>query len=191
MSQQQSYKVVIVGNTRVGKTCIVDKLVSGCLADDVAPTIGASFMTYLVKKPKGPGVRLHIWDTAGQEQFMSITSTYYRNAAYAVLVFDMTDRSSFDNLDRWLSDLHDHAPPTTKIVLVGNKKDLEIDRKVTVDEAEKFKSDHDLVMYREVSALTGYGIKELFDDLTNIDANGNIVVEKGTLEKSTKKSDCC
>ena len=189
MAQPQSFKVIIVGNTRVGKTCIVDNLVSGCIQEDVAPTIGASFMTYLVKRPKASDVRLDIWDTAGQEKFMAITSTYYRNAVYALVVYDISDRTSFESLEKWIDDLHEHAPPTIKIVLVGNKKDLEADRQITPEEAEKFKQDHELVMFREVSALTGFGVKELFDSLPEIDTNSAVVQESAP--KSSHKSQCC
>ncbi|EAY03392.1 small GTP-binding protein, putative [Trichomonas vaginalis G3] len=188
MTQPLSYKVVIVGNTQVGKTCIVDKLVTGAISDDVTPTIGASFLTFTIKKPKGP-IKLHIWDTAGQEKFMSITSTYYRNAHFALLVFDLSDRNSFNNLGRWLGDLKGNAPPEVKIILVGNKKDLENERAITKEEAETFVSENNLLYYMEVSALTGDRIRELFQGLVNIDTTDALDVIQH--KRSEEGSSCC
>lgn len=183
-----AFKVVLVGNTQVGKTCIVDKLVTGTINNDVSPTIGASFLTFVIKRPQGP-VRLHIWDTAGQEKFMSITSTYYRNANYALLCYDIADRNSFENLGRWLGDLKGNAPPDIKIILVGNKTDLEAHRQVSQEEAEKFQVDNDLIFYREVSALTGDGIRDLFVSIASLDAESAMEIIQA--KKNEQGTGCC
>lgn len=186
----QSHKVVIVGNTKVGKTCIVDRLVSGAMNDEVSPTIGASFMTFQVHRPNGD-VRLHLWDTAGQEKFMSITSTYYRNSSYAIVVFDLSDQNSFDDLPKWIHDLRENAPDSVQLFLVGNKKDLIHDRKITRDTAQRFADSNNFAFYREVSALTGEGVKELFYDIANIDSS--IREHSAIKEKNGKggSGQCC
>jgi Ras-related protein Rab-14 len=87
-------------------------------------------------------IRLQIWDTAGQERFRSVTKSYYRGAAGAILVYDITQRDTFDNIPRWLDDVRHATAPHTVIYLVGNKSDLEASRQVTLEEAQKFAQLH-------------------------------------------------
>jgi len=163
----KNIKVVIVGNTQVGKTCIVDSLVNKRVSSDNSPTVGASLITHVCHRANGD-IKLNIWDTAGQEKFMSITSSYYRNVAVAIVVFDLSDRSSFDNIGKWVEDLNSNAPVSKLMVLVGNKKDLVDSRSVTSQEGESLAHDLSFCFYKEVSALNGEGIVEFFEEIADI-----------------------
>jgi Ras-related protein Rab-4B len=106
-------------------------------------------------------IKLQIWDTAGQERFRSVTRSYYRGAAGALLVYDITSRLSYNNLRTWLEDARTLASAGIVIILVGNKKDLEDDREVTFIEASRFAQENNL-MFLETSALTGDNVEEVF-----------------------------
>ena len=123
-------------------------------------TIGVEFGSK-VTNCGGKSVKLQIWDTAGQERFRSVTRSYYRGAAGALLVYDISSRETYNALTNWLTDARTLASQDIVIVLVGNKKDLEPDREVTFLEASKFAQDHDL-MFLETSARTGENVEEVF-----------------------------
>ncbi|KAI9318414.1 ras family-domain-containing protein [Dichotomocladium elegans] len=106
-------------------------------------------------------IKLQIWDTAGQETYRTITRSYFRGAAGALLVYDITSRKSFDELPTWLADVRQHANPNTVIMVVGNKKDLESNREVSREEGEQFARDNDL-FFMETSAKSGENVEEVF-----------------------------
>lgn len=109
----------------------------------------------------GKQVKLQIWDTAGQESFRSITRSYYRGAAGALLVYDITRRETFDHLTSWLEDARQHANPTMTIMLIGNKADLSHRRAVSYEEGERFAKEHGLV-FLETSAKTALNVEDAF-----------------------------
>lgn len=109
----------------------------------------------------GKSIKLQIWDTAGQERFRSVTRSYYRGAAGALLVYDISSRDTYNALANWLTDARTLASPDIVIVLVGNKKDLESDREVTFLEASRFAQENEL-MFLETSARTGENVEETF-----------------------------
>ncbi|CAG5118391.1 unnamed protein product [Candidula unifasciata] len=123
-------------------------------------TIGVEFGSKVVNVG-GKAVKLQIWDTAGQERFRSVTRSYYRGAAGALLVYDITSRETYNALTNWLTDARTLASPNIVIVLVGNKKDLEAEREVTFLEASRFAQENEL-MFLETSALTGENVEETF-----------------------------
>jgi small GTP-binding protein len=155
-----NYKVVVVGATSVGKSSIVQRLVQGTFTEDGATTCGADFFTYSCPVNSTP-VKLQIWDTAGQERFRSISKSYFRNAVGAILVYDITNVPSFDQLGEWLNDLQTLAAPNAYILIVGNKSDLEKDRQVGADLIKDFADRHHLESV-ETSALSGTNIREAF-----------------------------
>ena len=154
-------KVVMVGDTRVGKTCVLEKLTSGIFKESSPPTIGAAFKSHILETKEGC-VSLQIWDTAGQEKYRALTQMYYRSANVALLFFDLTNRDSFNALELWCGELSRKAPEKIKTVLVGNKLDLIEERVVSKDDAEKFANEHNIFFYAETSAKTGEGITDLF-----------------------------
>ena len=153
-------KVVLVGNTQVGKTCLVSRLMTGTFRANSPATVGAAFQDHVMTTDKGI-VSMQIWDTAGQEKYRSLTPMYYRNAHAAVLVFDVTNKESYESLEQWATDLEEKTTTDIKIFIAGNKCDLE-NRQVSEEEAREFAFKHGAICYVETSAKTGNGVLELF-----------------------------
>jgi small GTP-binding protein len=155
-----AFKVVVVGDSAVGKSAIVERLVQGTFREDATSTCGADFYTY-VCPVDSETVRLQIWDTAGQDRFRAISKSYFRNAVGAILVYDLTSMSSFDNAAGWLHELTSLALPNAYVLLVGNKADLEDRREVGPQMVRTFSQQHRIESL-ETSALTGKGVAEAF-----------------------------
>eukprot|EP00027_Filamoeba_sp_ATCC50430_P009839 CAMPEP_0168561684 /NCGR_PEP_ID=MMETSP0413-20121227/11727_1 /TAXON_ID=136452 /ORGANISM="Filamoeba nolandi, Strain NC-AS-23-1" /LENGTH=215 /DNA_ID=CAMNT_0008593073 /DNA_START=64 /DNA_END=711 /DNA_ORIENTATION=- len=155
------YKVVVTGDSGVGKTNIISRFTSGEFQQENKATIGVEFGHAEVTLANGTQIKVQIWDTAGQERFRAITRGYYRGAVGALMVYDITKAQTFKNVEKWLQELHEHADANIVIMLVGNKTDLHDKREVSTDEARKFASKNDL-LYIETSALDGENIKEAF-----------------------------
>ncbi|KAG1464772.1 hypothetical protein G6F46_002315 [Rhizopus delemar] len=153
-------KYIIIGDTGVGKSCILLQFTDKRFMPAHDLTIGVGFGTRFVTV-NDQQTKLQIWDTAGQESFRSITRSYYRGAAGALLVYDITRRETFENLSVWLEDARQHANPNTVIMLIGNKSDLEGQRQVSREEAERFAQEHDL-FFLETSAKLADNIEEAF-----------------------------
>ncbi|KAI8993684.1 ras family-domain-containing protein [Pilobolus umbonatus] len=153
-------KFIIIGDTGVGKSCILLQFTDNRFMAAHDLTIGVGFGARFITV-NDQQIKLQIWDTAGQESFRSITKSYYRGAAGALLVYDITRRETFENLPAWLADVRQCANPNTAIMLIGNKSDLDSNRKVSREEAEKFAQDNDL-FFLETSAKSANNIEEAF-----------------------------
>ncbi|KAH8872595.1 putative Ras-related protein Rab-4A [Schistosoma japonicum] len=157
------FKFLIIGAAGSGKTCILRRYTEGKFIHNMPHTIGAEFGSKIINVD-GTTVKIQIWDTAGQERFRSMARSYYHDAVGALLVYDVTNRDSFNDLGYWLSDARTLASPDIIIVLVGNKKDLQdTDGQVTQWEASAFAQDNDL-HFLETSALTGENVEEAFTE---------------------------
>jgi small GTP-binding protein len=156
-----SLKVVVVGDSGVGKTCLLIRFVRDLFDEESPPTLGVEFLTKIVQTDRHR-IQLQLWDTAGQELFRSVTRGYYRGSAGALLVFDLSNRDSFENIGRWLQDIRDVARSDVVTLLIGNKSDLVDKRQVTTDEAETFAKTHNM-HYFETSAKTGSNITASID----------------------------
>eukprot|EP01102_Stenamoeba_stenopodia_P017775 TRINITY_DN641_c0_g1_i1.p1 TRINITY_DN641_c0_g1~~TRINITY_DN641_c0_g1_i1.p1 ORF type:complete len:214 (-),score=44.29 TRINITY_DN641_c0_g1_i1:413-1054(-) len=154
------FKFIIIGDAATGKSCLLHRFIDDKFKKDSTHTIGVEFGSKVVEVG-GKNVKLQIWDTAGQERFRSVTRSYYRGAAGALLVYDITSRDSYNHISSWLSDARSLANPDIVIILVGNKSDLEAEREVTFLEASRFSQENDL-MFLETSALSGVGVSEVF-----------------------------
>jgi Ras-related protein Rab-1A len=181
------YKIVMIGNSSVGKTCMIKRFVDDVFnSKDFISTVGIDFSTKMieikdtnVEDPyiKDKKIKLQIWDTAGQERFRAITSTYYRIANGIIVVYDITNRESFDQVNYWLDEIHLHREHVSiPKVLVGNKKDLDKDkdkdkdkdvneRKVTTEEGRSLALKNKMIFF-ETSAFTGENVNEVFNALT-------------------------
>ena len=124
-------------------------------------TIGVEFGARMITVKDSTQVKLQIWDTAGQESFRSITRSYYRGAAGALLVYDITRRDTFQHLSRWLEEAKQHAQPNMVILLIGNKNDLEHKRAVSTEEGKAF-ADANGLLFLETSAKTAYNVEQAF-----------------------------
>jgi len=150
-------KLVIVGDSGVGKTNLVARYVVDEFNIESPSTIGVDFMTKTLTMD-GLEVRAQLWDTAGQEKFRAIARTMYQGAKGAAVVYDITNRSSFEAVPHWVEEFQHHVPPTAVILLIGNKCDLEDQRQVPTETARAFAQDHGY-LFLETSAL----------DTTNVD----------------------
>jgi len=158
------FKICIIGAASAGKTAIVERLISGEFNPDLKPTVGIEYKPF--RFDIGEYLcQLELWDTAGQEAYKAVARSYFRQAVGCVLVFDLTEQKSFDELQFWLSQFRELASPNGIILLVGNKADLEDKRQVSADTAEQFAKDN-LLNYIETSALNGQNILEVFQRLT-------------------------
>ena len=153
-------KYIIIGDSGVGKSNILLQYLQGKFNEEFQTTIGVEFGAKNLNI-KDKIYRIQIWDTAGQEMFRSITRSYYKNSVCACVVYDITNRNSFDNIRSWIEDCKKHSPKTVFLVLIGNKNDLESSRKVSYDEGEDFAKKYGMLFY-ETSAKTGKNINEVF-----------------------------
>jgi Ras-related protein Rab-4B len=154
------FKFLVIGNANTGKSCLLHQFIENKFKSESSHTIGVEFGSKVINCG-GKTVKLQIWDTAGQERFRSVTRSYYRGAAGALLVYDISSRETYTALTNWLTDARTLASPDIAIVLVGNKKDLEADRDVTFMEAARFAQENEL-MFLETSARTGENVEEVF-----------------------------
>lgn len=187
-------KIVLVGDTQVGKTCVLARLINKEFKFDSQATIGAAFQNYFLQIPTG-SVQMQIWDTAGQEQYRSLAPMYYRAANVAIIFFDVTNQTSFQALQEWMDELAEKAPPQLHMVVVGNKIDLE-NRQITTKMAQQFATSHGAVLYKETSAKTGEGVLELFTEIAKLKDNTDTMMRRKetavvSLNDDKKKGGCC
>ena len=147
--------------TGVGKSCLLLQFTDKRFQPVHDLTIGVEFGARMVTLDGDKLVKLQIWDTAGQESFRSITRSYYRGAAGALLVYDITRRDTFQHLSRWLEEARQHAQSNMVIMLIGNKNDLEHRRAVSTEEGKKFAEENGLI-FLETSAKTAYNVEAAF-----------------------------
>merc|ERR1712137_193006 len=160
MSYAFLFKYIIIGDTGVGKSCLLLQFTDKRFQPVHDLTIGVEFGARMINIDQKQ-IKLQIWDTAGQESFRSITRSYYRGAAGALLVYDITRRDTFNHLTTWLEDARKHSNSNMVIMLIGNKSDLESRREVKREEGEAFAREHGLV-FMETSAKTAAGVEEAF-----------------------------
>ncbi|KAH9044645.1 GTP-binding protein RAB5 [Lactarius pseudohatsudake] len=157
MSKQLQFKLVLLGESAVGKSSLVLRFVKDQF-DDYRET---AFLTQTVNLEDGTSVKFEIWDTAGQERYKSLAPMYYRNANCAVVVYDITQTASLEKARNWIRELQRQADPSIVIALCGNKLDLAARRQVTQEEAQKYAEEEGL-MWAETSAKTGEGVSDIF-----------------------------
>ncbi|KAH0792321.1 small GTP-binding protein [Histomonas meleagridis] len=187
-------KVVIVGDTKVGKSCIINKYVREAMDKNLPPTVGAAFYTKVVQTQKG-SVRLQLWDTAGQEKFRALAPMYYRSADVAVLVYDVTSKASLEGLEKWASEIANRGPPNVKLVVIGNKIDLEDARCISKEQGKELADRLGAVIFGETSAVTGEGINDIFNQIAQTGAGQDIIVDsqqqQPVLADKKEESKCC
>ena len=199
------FKLILIGDSSVGKSNILLQYLKGQFDPNSKATVGVEFGTKNIEI-NNKKIKIQIWDTAGQERYRSITSAYYRGAKGAFIVYDITRKTTFDNIDRWVADLKANGDDNISIVLIGNKLDLEDQREVQKDEGVK-KSEEFKTAFMETSALNGDNIDKAFDELIEqiyqnncslIDDGVNVDFEKGVNLNEEKedtdniiKKKCC
>jgi len=154
------FKLVLIGDSGVGKSCLLLRFADDAFTESYISTIGVDFRFRTVKMDQKT-VKLQIWDTAGQERFRTITSAYYRGADGIIMVYDTTSSDSFDHVNDWLKEVNRYASEGTCKLLVGNKCDRTADRAVTTEQAKEFADDLG-VAFLETSAKTAKNVEEAF-----------------------------
>ena len=177
------FKVIIIGDTHVGKSNVLLRFSEDIFQDSFQPTIGVDFKIKSINFENTP-IKLQLWDTAGQERFRNITNSYYKGAHGIILVYDITNHNSFQNLDLWLEEVEKHGATNLTKILIGNKSDLEELRQVEKKEAEK-KAEEMGMPFLETSAKEGTNVEKVF---LYVIKEIKEKMEKGLLEKREKGS---
>ncbi|KAL2539417.1 Ras-related protein RABA6a [Abeliophyllum distichum] len=177
------FKAVLIGDSAVGKSNLLSRFASNEFHLDSKPTIGVEF-AYRNIQMGDKLIKAQIWDTAGQERFRAITSSYYRGALGALLVYDITRRATFENLKKWLRELREFGSPDMVIVLLGNKSDLSHYREVNVKEGQSLAQQENL-FFMETSARENVNVEEAFLQMV-----GRIyeITSQKSLETKTKEA---
>jgi len=186
-------KLVLLGDTAVGKSCLVVRFVRDEFFEFQEPTIGAAFLTQTVTLDDST-VKFEIWDTAGQERYRSLAPMYYRGAAAAVVVYDITNKDSYTGAKSWVKELQRRGDPKVVIALAGNKADNETNRVVPLEEAQSYAEENGIILM-ETSAKTALNVRELFVEIANKLPKSAPVDDQATFpisdEDQQKKPSCC
>ena len=195
-------KVTLIGESSVGKTSIINRYTRDDFAQDLESTLGANYSQKKIVR-HGKKIRLDLWDTAGQEKYRAIGRHFYKESYIVCLVYDITSKSSFENIKKiWYPELKEYGEKLKILALVGNKIDKYLEEEVKEDEAQKF-ADEIKAIYKRTSAMEGTNIEELFNILADkylsdiagiIKADGDdgkITIKKENTSQTQKKKVCC
>ena len=211
-----SFKIIVIGDSFVGKSCLALKAVKGIYTENYNPTIGFEFLTFFVKIEES-NIKLQIWDTCGQEVYRSLISSFYHNSSLAIMVYSIDNENSFLSLENWLNDIKTLGSPDINTFLIGNKVDLEEKREITKKMGEEFSKNHGIKLFMETSAKTGFNAENVFieaskllyeqhlkfkdrlsrpESVNNINLSNEVIVEEeneGDDEESVRvrKKKCC
>ena len=161
-TEENNFKIVLIGESGVGKTSIISQFVDQIFEDDLQTSTGGSFSSKTLTFNNGKTIKLEIWDTAGQERYRALTKIFYKNALAAVLVYDITRKQSFEELKNyWIKQIKESAPENIILAIAANKSDLLDREQVNEDEARNFAKENNALFY-ETSAKNSIGVNELF-----------------------------
>jgi len=177
------FKFIIIGDAGAGKSCLLHQFIENKFKKGSSHTIGVEFGSKIIEV-NSRRIKLQIWDTAGQERYRSVTRSYYRGAAGAIITYDITNRETYNHLVNWLADARTLARADISIVAVGNKCDLKEKRAVTFLEASRCAQEND-ILFMEASALTGEGVEEVFTKCARMILNK---IEDGLIDPTTMTS---
>ena len=163
-----SFKMIVIGDAGVGKSCLTGRAIKDKFDDgEYSPTVGFEFLTFTTNIDNKI-IKLQIWDTCGQEVYRSLITNFYRNASLAMMVYSIDSRESFLHINQWLKEVRIQSNPDVKIILIGNKADLENEREVSFEEAKRYKEENQLLYFEETSAKSGLNSKEVFTEAARI-----------------------
>ena len=203
-----TFKVIVIGNPNVGKSCLSLKGTTGRFEESYVATVGFDFFSFFAKI-ENQLIRLQIWDTCGQEGYRSLVANFFRGTTLAILVYAINDVKSFNDIGTWIKQLKASSNPDIKMILVGNKNDLENERKISQEEGRKLSKEFEFFSFYETSAKTGFNSKEVFIQAIKLlyinykkyksgeagnqasQLTGNNKLRKEAFIKDKKKKKCC
>ena len=191
--KEAKYKILILGDTQVGKSCFLTRYADNSFQDEYLSTIGMDYKIKNYQAEDGSTIKLYIWDTAGQDRFRSITRNYYKGADGIILIYDITKQDTFENVRNWINNIKDEAPDRVVLILVGNKVDDERNRVVPKSEGEEIAKEFNLPFF-ECSAKSDINVTPVFDTLIKkiIEVNPkNREGQKLNQNKKTEKKKFC
>ena len=160
------FKILLLGDSNVGKSSLISRYVDGLWSDVFVPTIGVDFKIKTLEIGN-KNIKMQIWDTAGQERFRNIISSYFRGSHGILLIYDITNKNSFNNLQDWLEVIENNANKNVLKILIGNKNDLEEDRQIKTEEGQSFANRNNM-QFIETSAKTNTNVTDAFEALAKI-----------------------
>ena len=165
MTDELVYKVLLLGDSSVGKTCFLLRYCDKSFQEAHLSTIGLDYRLKSMTLQNDKNIKLQIWDTAGQDRFRAITKNYYKGANGIILIYDVTNKQSYENVKNWLTQIKEEATPNVIIYLAGNKIDVEEDQRViTTEDGQKIADEYKLP-FKETSAKNGINVNEIFQEL--------------------------
>ncbi|CAL8242213.1 unnamed protein product [Merluccius merluccius] len=173
------FKLILIGDSNVGKTCVVQSFKSGVFSERQQNTIGVDFTVRTIDI-EGKKVKIQVWDTAGQERFRTITQSYYRSAHGAVIAYDITRRETFDSVNHWIQEVALYGAANVVLVLIGNKCDLEAKRQVEFERACSLAKEKGMLVALETSAKESQNVEDAFMMMARelMSRNGMAVVQQ-------------
>ena len=200
-----NFKIILVGDTGVGKTCLIKNAAKDIFDEIHTPTLGFDMLTFECKIDEKQ-IKLEIWDTCGQETYKSLITSFYKDSALAMMVYSIDSNESFYHIESWLKDIKQQSNPDVKIFLIGNKADLGEEREVDSDKAKQFIDENNIDYFSETSAKNGFNVKEVFtkaaellykeylkykERANNTEKKDIPTPVKVYNDKSKRKSGCC
>jgi Ras-related protein Rab-8A len=185
-------KILLLGDTSVGKTCFLLRFIEDTFTHNHISTIGVDYKIKLVSF-NGQLIKLQVWDTAGQDRFRCITKNYFRGSDGIMLIYDITNQASFNNIRNWISQIKDSLGDEASITLVGNKVDLESNRIVSIEDGGKLANEYNFSFF-ETSAKENINVEEAFLDLTKEMLNRTktkVRADSLTKKQMSKTKKCC
>ena len=167
-SKEFEIKICLLGDVNVGKTSIASRFCKNSFNENYINTIGGAYQQQNIVLNNGAKIKLHIWDTSGQDRFRSMTNLYYRDAQVAILTYDVTNEQTLESLNYWLNELNDKVEIDNMILcLAGNKNDVDAsEKRIPTNKGKSFAEEHNMIFF-ETSAKTGEGVKDLFVTIAN------------------------
>ena len=191
------YKILLLGDCAVGKSCLLLRYCENSFQESHLSTIGLDFRLKTINLENNRKIRIQIWDTAGEDRFRAITKNYYKGAHGIILIYDVTDQQSFQHIKDWVDKIKEESNEGVIIYLVGNKIDL-IDKRIITNADGNKLAEEIKIKYYETSAKDSTGVKEVFENLVDIDnlyseqhKEENETIQINKKDKKKKKLGCC
>ena len=185
----EAYKIVLIGESGVGKTSIISRYINNSFDLQVLTSSSAQFISKIIYLTDEISLKFDIWDTAGQEKFRSLAKIFYKDAKVIILVYDITNKASFDNLKNyWFNEIEENSISDVILAIVGNKDDLYENEQVSIDEGKKLAKEKNAI-FKRTSALTDRNIESLFNDIAKklLDSNYDYLAEDNKMKEEFYK----